>query len=145
MIQLDPQTGKRHPADQAVHHLASRPAPPHAVEGPAIIERGGQYYLFVSFDTCCQGVNSTYRIMVGRSASPTGPYMDRNGNPMLDGGGTEVLASHHNIIGPGGQSILPDVDGDLLVYHYYDANAAGAHRLGINLLGWNNQGWPFVR
>ncbi|GAA2806289.1 arabinan endo-1,5-alpha-L-arabinosidase [Saccharopolyspora taberi] len=145
MFQLDPATGKRHPTDQTLHRLASRPEEPHAVEAPAIIEHGGQYYLFVSFDLCCRGVDSTYRIMVGRSADPTGPYLDRDGKPMADGGGTEILAGHDTIIGPGGQSVMPDSDGDLLVYHYYDATAGGDHRLGINLLGWDDQGWPYVR
>ncbi|MEB3368925.1 arabinan endo-1,5-alpha-L-arabinosidase [Saccharopolyspora mangrovi] len=145
LIQLDPATGMRHPTDQVVHRLATRQQDPqHAVEAPAIVERDGMYYLFVSFDRCCQGAQSTYRIMVGRSAEPTGPYLDAAGTPMTEGGGTEVLASHANIIGPGGQSVLADSDGDLLVYHYYDANAGGAHRLGINLLGWE-QGWPRVR
>ncbi|MFC7344745.1 arabinan endo-1,5-alpha-L-arabinosidase [Saccharopolyspora griseoalba] len=144
MIRLDPATGMRAPGDQTVHRLATRPQDPHAVEAPAIVERDGMFYLFVSFGRCCQGVDSTYRIVVGRSTEPTGPYLDRSGTPMTEGGGTEVLASHDNVVGPGGQSVLGDSDGDLLVYHYYDADEGGAHELGINLLGWD-RGWPHVR
>ncbi len=130
--------------DRTLYHLAYRPAEPHAVEGPYIISHGGYYYLFVSFGFCCRGTDSTYRIVVGRSDSPTGPYLDRNGTPMLAGGGTEILASHGAVIGPGGQSVLRDSDGELLVYHYYDGNAGGAPRPGLNLLGWDEQGWPYV-
>ncbi|MDR7304134.1 arabinan endo-1,5-alpha-L-arabinosidase [Haloactinomyces albus] len=144
MIRLDPSTGKLSPQDDTLYHLATRPAAPHAVESPHIVEHGGYYYLFVSFGLCCRGTDSTYRVMVGRSRSPTGPYVDRSGTRMLAGGGTEILATHGTIIGPGGQSVLGDSDGDLLVYHYYDGNAGGAPRLGLNRLGWDEQGWPYV-
>lgn len=144
MIRLDPDTGKRHGADGTLHHLANGPAGSHAVEAPAIVRHGGHYYLFVSFGQCCQGTDSTYRVMVGRATSPTGPYTDRSGTPMLENGGTEVLGSHDNVIGPGGQSVLEDGSDDLLVYHYYDADQQGATRLGINTLEWDEQGWPRV-
>jgi arabinan endo-1,5-alpha-L-arabinosidase len=145
MIAIDPATGMQSRTDRTRHHLAYRPSPPNAVEAPYILARGGYYYLFTSFDTCCRGIASTYRIMVGRSTSPTGPYVDRSGRRLLDGGGTELLASHGRVVGPGGQSVLRDVDGELLVYHYYDANAGGRETLGVNLLGWDAAGWPYVR
>nr|MDT0666810.1 arabinan endo-1,5-alpha-L-arabinosidase [Micromonospora sp. DSM 115978] len=65
MISINPQTGKPSTTDRTRYNLAQRPSPG-AVEAPYILARGGYYYLFVSFDACCQGVNSTYRIMVGR-------------------------------------------------------------------------------
>jgi arabinan endo-1,5-alpha-L-arabinosidase len=80
--------------------------------------------------------------MVGRSSSLTGPYVDRNGTPMTAGGGTQILASHGNIIGPGHPAVMPDVDATVLVYHYYTPSDAAL--LGINLLGFDNAGWPFV-
>ncbi|NYI04948.1 arabinan endo-1,5-alpha-L-arabinosidase [Allostreptomyces psammosilenae] len=144
MIQLDPSTGKRLNSNSTLYHLATRPDSPYAVEGPTLIRRGNYYYLFASYDRCCAGTDSTYNIRVGRSTSPTGPFVDRNGTPMLQGGGTTVLASHGNIIGPGGQSVLQDSDGDLLVYHYYDGADNGTAKLGVNLLGWDSAGWPYV-
>ncbi|WP_016698602.1 arabinan endo-1,5-alpha-L-arabinosidase [Actinoalloteichus spitiensis] len=143
MIRLDPFTGMPHPTDRTLHHLARRPVE-QAVEAPYVIERGGYYYLFVSFDHCCRGVDSDYRIMVGRSASPTGPYVDRDGVPMLDGGGTQLLASHGDVRGPGGQSVLRDGDVDLLVYHYYDRADGGLSKVGLNQLSWDDEGWPLV-
>jgi arabinan endo-1,5-alpha-L-arabinosidase len=144
MIQINPATGKQLASNTTLYNIARRPSPD-AEEASYIYPHGGYYYLFVSFDYCCQGVNSTYRIMVGRSASPAGPYVDAGGTAMMSGGGTQILARHGNVIGPGGQSVMRDVDGDLLVYHYYAASLNGTPELGINLLGWTSAGWPYVR
>lgn len=144
MIRIDPATGKRFPADTTRYSLASRPSGTKAVEAPFVVKRGGSYYLFASYDTCCAGTGSTYRIKVGRSASVTGPYRDRNGVAMTDNGGTPVLESHGRVIGPGGQSVMNDVDGDLIVYHYYDRDDNGTPKLGVNLLDWSS-GWPVAR
>ncbi|GAA3496955.1 arabinan endo-1,5-alpha-L-arabinosidase [Streptomyces prasinosporus] len=97
--------------------------------------------LFASYDTCCAGTGSTYKVKVGRATGVTGPYRDKNGVAMTDNGGTPVLESHGSVIGPGGQSIMKDADGDLIVYHYYDGNDNGTPKLGINLLNWSS-GWP---
>lgn len=144
MIRLDPATGKQHPTDRTRYHLATRPDSPHAVEAPDIVRHGGYYYLFASYDRCCAGTDSTYKIKVGRSASPTGPYVDRNGRRMLDGGGTLLLETHGRHIGPGGQSVMRDSDGDVLVYHYYDGADGGTPKLGVNLIGWDSAGWPYL-
>ncbi|MDP9007910.1 MAG: family 43 glycosylhydrolase [Pseudomonadota bacterium] len=142
MVQLDPSTGKPLGANPTCYSLAQRTGT--AIEGSTVYQHAGMYYLFASVDVCCQGVNSTYHIVVGRSSTPQGPYVDRGGIAMTQGGGTIVLATHGNVIGPGGQDIFSDTDGDVLVYHYYDGNNAGAPTLGINLLGWTSDGWPFV-
>ncbi|MEU0236194.1 arabinan endo-1,5-alpha-L-arabinosidase [Nocardiopsis sp. NPDC006198] len=138
MVRIDPATGKRH--DGTLYSIAGRGGG--AIEAPTIFYRGGRYYLFVSFDTCCQGAASTYRIMVGRSSSITGPYVDRNGTAMLAGGGTEVLSGHGSIHGPGHQDVFADTDSDILAYHYYDDG--GTALLGLNWLGWDSSGWPYV-
>ena len=80
--------------------------------------------------------------MVGRSTSVTGPFVDRNGTAMTAGGGTEILAGHGSIHGPGHQAVLQDTDGEQLVYHYYADN--GASLLGINRIGYDAAGWPYV-
>ncbi|QBI54948.1 arabinan endo-1,5-alpha-L-arabinosidase [Streptomonospora litoralis] len=138
MVRIDPATGK--PANGALHSLAGRGGG--AIEAPTLFRRGGWYYLFVSFDMCCQGADSTYRIMVGRSRSITGPYYDRNGTAMTDGGGTEILAGHGGINGPGHQDVFADSDNDILAYHYYADD--GTALLGVNWLGWDSAGWPYV-
>ncbi|MEU8874315.1 arabinan endo-1,5-alpha-L-arabinosidase [Streptomyces javensis] len=141
MIRLDPATGKQYAGDRTVYAIASRPTGTKAIEGPSVVKRNGYYYLFASYDTCCAGTSSTYKIKVGRATSPTGPYYDKSGVNMMNNGGTPVLESHGRYIGPGGQSVMSDVDGDLLVYHYYDGQDNGAPKLGVNLLSWSG-GWP---
>lgn len=141
MIQINPSTGKQLSSNTTRYSLASRPTGTKAVEAPFIVKRNGSYYLFASYDTCCAGTSSTYKVKVGRAGSVTGPYRDRNGVAMTNNGGTPVLESHGSVIGPGGQSILGDVDGDLIVYHYYDGNDNGTPKLGVNLLDWSS-GWP---
>lgn len=131
-----------------VTQLARNPTPPHRIEGSNIIKIGSYYYLFASFDDCCQGVNSSYNVRVGRATSPTGPYTDRAGTRMLDGGGSVVLASHDWVRGPGGQDVYYDPwDGrHQMVYHYWDARkpeSAGT-QFGINYIDWDAAGWPYV-
>jgi len=138
LIALNASTGKR--SDGTVRALAGRGGG--AIEAPTLVRHGSYYYLWVSFDFCCRGAASTYRIMVGRSTSVTGPFVDRNGTALTAGGGTQVLASHGAIHGPGHQAVLADADGDVLVYHYYADN--GAPYLGINLIGYDAAGWPYV-
>ncbi len=145
LIQIDPATGKQLASNQTRYHLAVRFDTSKGIEGGYIYPHGGYYYLFASFDACCSGVNSTYHIVVGRASSITGPYIDQGGINMLQGGGTILLSGHGNIVGPGGNSVMHDSDGDLLVYHYYNGNNNGSPTLGLNLLGWDSQGWPYVR
>ncbi|MFI5897963.1 arabinan endo-1,5-alpha-L-arabinosidase [Actinoplanes sp. NPDC051513] len=137
-VQLNASTGKR--LDSTIRSLAGRGGG--AIEAPFLFRHGSYYYLFASFDLCCRGASSTYRIMVGRSTSVTGPFVDKNGTAMTSSGGSEILAGHGSIHGPGGQSVFTDTDADVLVYHYYADN--GAARLGINLLAYDSSGWPYV-
>jgi arabinan endo-1,5-alpha-L-arabinosidase len=89
LIQLDEQGAR---VGDSLVALASRPSAGGALEAPFIVRRCGYYYLFVSFDKCCSGVNSTYNIRVGRAAEVKGPYVDRDGKALLQGGGSLVLA-----------------------------------------------------
>ncbi len=140
LVFLDARTGK--PASDAqVVSLARRPSPD-AIEAPFIVHRGRYYYLFASFDFCCRGVNSTYNIRIGRAAQITGPYLDRDGKALLEGGGTLLLGTQGNLIGPGGCSILQDRRKDFLVYHFYDGADRGIPTLQIRPLTWTADGWP---
>ncbi|MFE0451512.1 arabinan endo-1,5-alpha-L-arabinosidase [Streptomyces sp. NPDC058914] len=143
MVELDPGTGKA-VAGAPVHHLATRPDAPYAVEGPYIVKHGRHYYLFASYDACCAGVNSTYKIKVGRATSVTGPYVDSTGKPLLEGGGDLLLEGHGRYVGTGGASVFRDRGKDRLAYHYYDAEDDGTPKLGLNVLHWTRNGWPTV-
>lgn len=146
MIRIDPRTGKQDRKDKKLYALATRPRDVDgAVEAPYIVHRDGYFYLFAAFDACCRGTSSTYRTMVGRSKAVTGPYVDREGRAMTDGGGTELLASHGTIVGPGHPAVLRDGADWLLIYHYYyDDLTPTTGKLAINRLEWAD-GWPVVR
>ena len=141
MRRLDPDTGKLSSSDTKLYSLASRrPLDPPAIEGPAIIRHGKHYYLFVSFDFCCRGKNSTYKIFVGRADRITGPYVDREGKSLMDGGGTLVIEGSENWRGPGGQSLLRDRSQDLMAFHSY-SSVTGKATLMVSKIRWND-GWP---
>jgi arabinan endo-1,5-alpha-L-arabinosidase len=148
LIRIDAATGMRLAGDAAPRALAQRPFPG-AVEAPHIIRRGNFYYLFVSFDTCCQGAASTYNTVVGRASSPEGPYADREGRAMLQGGGSVVLTNGQGeggrFVGRGGASILQQSDGDYIVYHAYDTQRNGLPTLQIQRLSWTTDGWPVAQ
>lgn len=126
------------PVKVAARALAE--SPPNAIEAPYVLRHDGWYYLFASFDSCCQGVKSTYRIAVGRSKDVTGPFVDRDGRRMLDGGGTVIAAGQGDRLGPGGQSL----SGGYLAHHFYDGARRGAITLAIEKLGWTADGWPLL-
>ncbi|GAB7366689.1 hypothetical protein MBLNU230_g0647t1 [Neophaeotheca triangularis] len=141
LIDIDPSTGLR--SGDSIINLARRQEAGGAIEAPVITHHGSYYYLWASFDICCQGADSTYRVMVGRSADVEGPYVDAAGVDMTNGGGLEVLAGNPGVInGPGHQAVLEDSDGTALFYHWYDPS--GFAQLGINLMRWDENGWPVV-
>ena len=138
--ELDPETGKLLRGDTPRVALASRHGG--AIEAASILEHDRKFYLFVSFDQCCKGVASTYNIRVGRADRIEGPYRDKDGEAMLEGGGSLVLATTGRFIGPGGQEAVKTSEGDRLAYHYYDGDAAGASKLQFSPIIWSADGWP---
>jgi arabinan endo-1,5-alpha-L-arabinosidase len=108
------------------------------------------YYLFVNWDKCCNGINSTYNIRVGRSDQPTGPFFDKNGVNLKAGGGALFLDASGDIIGnnrfvgPGHSGIYRHSDGKYyFTHHFYDANNNGVPSLAIWNLSWVD-GWPVL-
>jgi arabinan endo-1,5-alpha-L-arabinosidase len=144
MRRLDAATGKLSTEDETLYSLAQRFVNDGAVEAPFIIRRDDYYYLFISHDFCCRGVDSTYHVRVGRSESITGEYVDRDGVSLLEGGGTQVTFPSERWKGPGHNSILHENDVDYIVYHAYDAESRGAPTLRIDPLVWDADGWPSI-
>jgi arabinan endo-1,5-alpha-L-arabinosidase len=136
LIQLD-LNGNR--AGTEIRALASRGGG--AIEGPFLVRRCGYYYLFVSFDACCKGVDSTYNLRVGRSPELFGPYLAKDGTPMLNGGGTLVLSAGGDWVGPGHNAVLIEGTRAYNIYHAYAATN-GASQLRISELVWDGEGWP---
>jgi arabinan endo-1,5-alpha-L-arabinosidase len=140
MRRIEASTGKLSSVDTKLYSLASRGGGP--IEAPSIIRRKNYYYQFVSFDFCCRKANSTYKIMVGRATTITGPYTDREGRRMDKGGGDLLLAGYDRYRGTGGQSVYLDGNTYRLILHYYDARDAGAHKLQLRELAWTADDWP---
>jgi arabinan endo-1,5-alpha-L-arabinosidase len=136
VTRLDPSTMK---PTGSMYSIAARP---NGIEGTNIVFNNGYYYLFASIDKCCIGVDSTYKIAYGRSASITGPYADQSGAAMLSGGGTVLDSSGPRWIGPGGESVYHDSTGWIIAFHAYDALNNGNPTLQISDLYWGADNWP---
>lgn len=143
---LDSLTGKPPLGDQKIYHLAHRRVEPDTIEGGFILARGGWFYLFCSFDFCCRGLNSTYRIAVGRSKTITGPYLDRDGRDLNQGGGTVIRDGEGDqfYAALGHNSIYTEGLDAWMVFHAYSRHRDGASVLAIEKLFWDDEGWPLA-
>lgn len=136
VIKIDPSTGKTTGSKTIVAGGNSKDW-----EAPCLIKEGSYYYMFVNRGNCCQGVNSTYKIVVGRSTSPTGTFVDKSGVALTNNGGTVVMQTQGKYIGPGHLSrIVGTQKGSI---HYYDGNDSGNPKMEIVTFTWSG-GWPTV-
>ena len=138
LVELDPKTGKRIPDNKALDIAID-------CEGTALMYRDGWYYLFGTRGTCCDGANSTYNIVVGRSRKVTGPYLDNIGMEMLKGGGKFVVGARGRYVGMGHFGLLDLGDGVQKFSCHYEADLdqSGRSVLGIRPLLWRD-GWPIA-
>lgn len=138
MVELDPATGKRvegnEPVDVAIDCEATVP-----------LYRNGWYYLLGTHGTCCDGPNSTYNIVVGRSRNPTGPFVDNIGRDMLMGGGKMVVAASEGKTGAGhfGRYVVEDGVEKMSFHYEADFERGGMSVLAVKPLVWEND-WPVV-
>ncbi|MBQ7663036.1 MAG: family 43 glycosylhydrolase [Prevotella sp.] len=136
LIELDPKTGERVKGNKEQDIAID-------CEATDLLYRDGWYYLLGTHGTCCDGVNSTYNIVVGRAKSVTGPYLDNVGRDMYHGGGKMVIAAGDRVCGPGhfGRTVI-DEGIEIMSCHYEaDFDRSGRSVLGIRPLLWKN-GWP---
>ncbi|RXJ70411.1 hypothetical protein CS022_23335 [Veronia nyctiphanis] len=149
LLELNPETLK--PVNLAnMITLASRSVDDlvegnYVVEGAYIQYREGYYYLYISHNRCCEGANTKYKVMVGRSTSVTGPYVDQKGKTLISGGGTLVVDRDRstNMIGTGHNDVYSEDGKDWLVHHGYDGQDDYKPKLNIREIKWDN-GWPRV-
>ncbi len=136
IVELDPKTGKRIEGNKEINVAID-------CEATTLMYRDGWYYLLGTHGTCCDGPNSTYNIVVGRSRKVTGPYIDNVGRDMIEGGGKMLIAAGDRKTGPGhfGRFIMED-GVEKMSYHYEaDFDQGGRSVLAIRPLLWKN-GWP---
>ncbi|TGE29164.1 family 43 glycosylhydrolase [Hymenobacter metallicola] len=148
LIKLDATTGKR--SGTSFTWLAGNVAADgvsrsnSGSEAPYIVRNGSYYYLFINKGACCNGASSTYYIQVGRSTSITGPYRDKNGVDLNRNGGTTLIATQGNYVGPGHVGLYQENGANFFSHHYYDSNQNGRARLSVGNLGWDAAAWPFL-
>ncbi len=136
LVELDPTTGKRVEGNKPRNIAID-------CEATDLMYQDGWYYLLGTHGTCCDGPNSTYNIVVGRSRKVTGPYLDNMGRDMLKGGGKMVVAAGERLIGPGhfGRMVIGDGVQKMSCHYEADLDQSGRSVLGIRPLLWKN-GWP---
>lgn len=138
---------RRHAPDckDAEHNPTSDYAGTNAIEAPFIMKHGGWYYLFVSWDYCCRGEKSNYRVAVGRSRRVDGPYIDRKGQDMRNGGGTLIAEGDHQKFEAMGHCAAYSFDGkDLFICHGYSIELKGTSVLVQKNILWTDDGWPVL-
>lgn len=136
LVELDPKTGKRVTGNKPVDVAAT-------CEASVLVYREGWYYLLATHGSCCDGANSTYNVVVGRSKKVTGPYLDNVGRSMLEGGGKMVVVTRGGLIGPGhfGHMILEKGVEKMSLHYEADLEQSGRSVLGILPVIWKD-GWP---
>ncbi|MDR1384350.1 MAG: arabinan endo-1,5-alpha-L-arabinosidase [Planctomycetaceae bacterium] len=158
-VEIDPQTGKPFKyrksklkiPDGYISVARRESVNDTSIEAAHVVKHGKYYYLFTSRGGCCDGVKSTYHIVVGRAESPLGSYIDRSGKPMSEGGGTVVLSSTERWKGTGHNGFFQtaadkdSVKNDWLILAAYDANAPQKGRLTqIRPVIWDESGWLVI-
>lgn len=151
LVQLDsdcqtplgqPQTIARRQNPKKVKHN-TKEANDNAIEAPFIIYKDGYYYLFASIDLCCRGLRSNYKTVVGRSKDIAGPYVDKDGEKMSEGGGTVLIAETDDYVGVGHCGVY-QFDGQwLFIAHGYAKANRGQSQLVLMNIEWQD-GWPLL-
>ncbi|QGY47548.1 family 43 glycosylhydrolase [Maribellus comscasis] len=116
-----------------------------AYEGTYIHKKDNWYYLFASIGSCCEGINSTYTTVVGRSKNIFGPYLNKNGESMLNNQHEVLIHKNDRFVGTGHNSeiVEDDARNNWIFYHAVDINNPHGRVLMLDEVKWKN-GWPLV-
>ena len=116
-----------------------------AYEGTYIHKKGDYYYLFASIGTCCEGLNSTYTTVVGRSKNLYGPYLDKKGGSMLENQHEILIHKNNAFVGTGHNSeiVTDEAGNDWFFYHAVSTKNPDGRVLMLDKINWENE-WPVV-
>jgi arabinan endo-1,5-alpha-L-arabinosidase len=137
MVELDRKTGKLKQDPPQLFTITTSLG-----EGSFIIRGPKYYYVFASRGRCCAGMSSTYQIVMGRSKTVTGPYLNKEGKSWLDNNYSIFLAGDSTAPGRGHNGFFTEHDTTFIVYHAYTRAANGASLLNIKPMYIDEQGWP---
>lgn len=114
----------------------------HDVEASFPFRYGDYFYMFWSqgqandYDVSRPAEGGEYRIRACRSSDIGGPYTDEDGDSCLEGGGNDVVASHDDVYGPGGQGVFDDPEHGPILYYRYGELVAPAMRSEVANISW---------
>ncbi|MFW6289900.1 MAG: family 43 glycosylhydrolase [Mariniphaga sp.] len=116
-----------------------------AYEGVYIHKKDNWYYLFASIGSCCEGVNSTYTAVVGRSENLFGPYTNKNQQNMMENHHEILIHGNDRFVGTGHNSeiIVDDSGNHWMFYHAVDKSNPQGRVLMLDEVQWQ-KGWPLV-
>lgn len=147
--EMDPRTGMLLASNATRYELARRPGTvDDAIEGASLVHHGTFYYLFLSGDHCCENqvAQDDYKQIVGRSTSPNGPFLDAQGSPLSQGGGSILIEGNTDWLAPGGGTAYldPNTGESTLVFHALDAADGATPKLWVKTIQWQND-WPVLQ
>ncbi len=118
------------------------------IEATMIVKHNNYYYLIGSAGTCCEGANSTYRLVMARSTNLFGPYVDRNGQSAIGDHFSPLLNKSPEVYGPGhcSEFVEDDAGQTWMLYHGFMADDVDAGRMVyLDKITWGNDGWPQIQ
>jgi arabinan endo-1,5-alpha-L-arabinosidase len=137
LAELDRKTGKLKSDPPQLTTLTSSLG-----EGVFIIKGPEYYYIFASRGICCKGNESNYHVVMGRSRTLQGPYLNKQGESWVDNKYTLFLEGNYSEPGRGHNGFFTEGDTTFFVYHAYTRSANGASLLNIKPLYIDEEGWP---
>ena len=146
--EIDPASGMLLASNPVRYDLATRQGvPENPIEGSSLVHHGSFYYLFLSVDYCCAArlADDNYKQIVGRSATPHGPFVDAQGWTLMQGGGSILLEGNSTWLAPGGGTayLNPEHGDSLLVFHALQTSSNGTAALWSKSITWVND-WPVL-
>ena len=139
MVALNPQTGQLKNNPPEITKLTTGLG-----EGAYLLTGPEYYYLFVSRGRCCSGMESTYQIVMGRSKNIKGPYLNKEGESMVNNNYSLFLAGNEEEPGRGHNGFYAEDGKTYILYHAYTKSADGASLLNIRPLYITKDGWPTI-
>ena len=147
VLELNPSTGLKKVGASTLRVAGNTVSGTRDWEAAYVVKDNGYFYFYANRGLCCKGSSSTYKIVVGRSSSPTGPFLDRSGVDLAGTTGTAgtlVLGTSGRYIGPGHFGLLRDNGANIVSMHYYDGTDNGAPKLDLASLRYDGSSWPVV-
>lgn len=111
-------------------------------EGVFLLKDKDFYYIFASRGKCCSGAESTYNVVMGRSKSLEGPYLDKSGRSWVENYSSQLMLGDDKEPGRGHNGFFYEDGVTYIVYHAYTMSKGGASMLNIKPLYVGSDGWP---